>query len=44
MTAAPPRDRQQRIRDTLAEHATDVWVATASDAGRGPDGFHRSGR
>ncbi|HEY6747977.1 MAG TPA: hypothetical protein VI357_19965 [Mycobacteriales bacterium] len=33
MTPAAPRDRQQRIRDTLAkltEPAADVWVATAS--------------
>ena len=32
----PPRDRHQRIRDTLAkltEPAMDVWVATSSAAG-----------
>lgn len=36
MTPAAPRDRQQRIRDTLAQltaPAADVWVATASESG-----------
>lgn len=39
MTPSPPRDRQQRIRDTrakLAEPAADVWVATASGTGSEP--------
>lgn len=36
MAHPPPRDRQQRVRDTLAAlaaPAADVWVATASAAG-----------
>jgi hypothetical protein len=36
MTHPEPRDREQRIRDTLAklaEPAVDVWVATAASAG-----------
>ena len=36
MTPAAPRDRQQRIQDTLAKltaPAADVWVATAGDSG-----------
>ena len=36
MTQPEPRDREQRIRDTLAkltEPAMDVWVATAASAG-----------
>ena len=36
MTHPKPRDREQRIRDTLAklaEPAVDVWVATAASAG-----------
>ena len=36
MTQPPPRDRRQRVRDSLAkltEPAADVWVATASADG-----------
>jgi hypothetical protein len=39
MTPAVPRDRHQRIQDTLAkltEAAADVWVATASASGADP--------
>lgn len=39
LNTAAPRDRQQRIRDTLAkltEPAADVWVATASGADGDP--------
>ena len=42
MTRPPPRDRQQRTRDTLAklaEPAADVWVATASGPPAGPDPY-----
>jgi hypothetical protein len=40
MTHPPPRDRQQRTRDTLAklaQPAADVWVATASNSGASGD-------
>jgi hypothetical protein len=40
MTHPPPRDRQQRTRDTLAKLAqpvVDVWVATASRSGSSGD-------
>jgi nitroimidazol reductase NimA-like FMN-containing flavoprotein (pyridoxamine 5'-phosphate oxidase superfamily) len=34
----PPRDRRQRIRDTMhrLEHDVDAWVATADPAGGTP--------
>lgn len=40
MAHPPPRDRQQRTRDTLAklaEPAVDIWVASASNSGSSGD-------
>jgi hypothetical protein len=42
MAAAVPRDRDQRIRDTLAkltEAVADVWVATAAQSGSVADPY-----